>query len=302
MSALESGVQKPPPPAPADAPMFEPSTAVTLSGDEANSTLLALPPPELDTIAERIKGRDAELTRCNRQTAIDNGLDLLRAKAIAGHGQFEKWCRKNLSYSKSKAEKLIRLAEMLGPVAKSVGPTDLLPLDLLHGLSAPSTPASVRDAFVSRIINGEDIVAELRAALKKVRDERKGENRERAAAREAPDAPFDGCGGDRTGSEPRSEAYPEALSLLEQCIAQDLPRLMTFLAEAGRGRILTLEATRALEDVVEKMVEPGKPDAGDVVVRTGPVIYGKATGSGVQRLRTMVKRYRPLNLSGAAGK
>jgi len=54
---------------------------------------------ELRVLAERIRERDRHLKECARSHWLQNGLDLLAAKRFVGHGNFERWCRKELSYS-----------------------------------------------------------------------------------------------------------------------------------------------------------------------------------------------------------
>ena len=83
----------------------------------------------LPVIASEILFIESQVARTALEGAIQIGLKLKEAKEQVEHGQWENWCHENLNYSKSKTEKLMRIASEYGDensiYAKTYTCTDL---------------------------------------------------------------------------------------------------------------------------------------------------------------------------------
>lgn len=95
----------------------------------------------LPAIASEILFIESQVARTALEGAIQIGLKLKEAKEQVEHGRWENWCRKNLNYSKSKAEKLMRIASEYGDensiYAKTYTCTDLSISKALSLLQVP---------------------------------------------------------------------------------------------------------------------------------------------------------------------
>jgi hypothetical protein len=88
---------------------------------------------------------------------IDTGRDLLAVKARLEHGLFLEWVQAEMRMTPRSAQRAMTAAEALGTKSDTVS---YLPPSILYALSAPSTPAPVRDGIVERIEAGEDLSAQ----------------------------------------------------------------------------------------------------------------------------------------------
>jgi len=221
---------------------------------------------ELRVLADRINERDQRSKDC-RSHWLQNGRDLLEAKRLLGHGQFERWCRTELGYGKSKAEKLMRAAEMFGPRLESRTVTDLPPPTVFYMLSAPSVPQEIRDKFDSRVLAGEKVGPELRQAI---RDHRQQAERRTAHSVEADTVHVEPEAEDPDLKRQRqSAARLAALGFIQARLGDDLPELMNLVADAGPGSVFGLDAERALEEFAWDMAEPKILGDGEVHVDGG---------------------------------
>ncbi|BAT57559.1 hypothetical protein GJW-30_1_00065 [Variibacter gotjawalensis] len=100
-------------------------------------------PETLGIITERIKARLIDST-------IETGRDLLKAKTLIPHGQFQAWIKDNFGWSASLAQKLMNIAED----PKSVQFMDL-PKVAQYALAAPSTPTAAKEAVAEEIESGK---------------------------------------------------------------------------------------------------------------------------------------------------
>lgn len=95
----------------------------------------------LPVIASEIFFIESQVARTALEGAIQIGLKLKEAKEQVEHGQWEKWCHENLNYSKSKTEKLMRIAAEYGDensiYAKTYTCTDLSVSKALSLLQVP---------------------------------------------------------------------------------------------------------------------------------------------------------------------
>lgn len=79
---------------------------------EAKFEVVAERTPEI--IAAEIKIIEAHVTKTVLSGAIEIGKKLEEVKGQVGHGNFENWCEENLSYSKSKAERFMKISSEYG--------------------------------------------------------------------------------------------------------------------------------------------------------------------------------------------
>lgn len=95
----------------------------------------------LPVIASEILYIESQVARTALEGAIQIGLKLKEAKEQVEHGQWENWCHENLNYSKSKTEKLMRIASEYGDensiYAKTYTCTDLSISKALSLLQVP---------------------------------------------------------------------------------------------------------------------------------------------------------------------
>ncbi len=233
---------------------------------------------KLEAVADGIRERDRQLEVCARSHWLQNGRDLLTAKHLLGHGHFEPWCRKELGYSKSKGEKLMRAAEMFGPLLESRSVTDLPPPTLVYMLSAPSVPQEIRDTFVDRVLAGEKVGAELKKAIDA---HRRQAGLEAARLCEVPaphekneaSQPQSAAAEQAIGSE-RHAARAAALALIQERIGNALPELMTLAIQAGSGSVFSCDVEQELHECARTM--PAPPMFTESKVLTEGEIVGEA--------------------------
>lgn len=95
----------------------------------------------LPVIASEILEIESNVCRVALDGAIRIGEKLKEAKEKVDHGQWENWCRENLNYSKSKTEKLMKIATEYGDpeslYAKTYTCTDLSISKALRLLQVP---------------------------------------------------------------------------------------------------------------------------------------------------------------------
>lgn len=236
----------------------------------------------LDQIAFRICQRDELLRTCAHTNWFENGIDLHAAKRIIGHGGFEAWCKEKLDYSPRTAQKKMQAATVFAPWLKNESGSDLPEPSLVYLVSAPSTPQEIRDVYVPRIIAGEKVGPEVRAAIKQHRKNvRKAKRRatlspeEQAAQdrREAAKIKRDAGEQQRLKAEREKQAAARAaaVDLIVARLGEDLAKLLAFAAEAGPIGIFS----HTVQQEVERRSQAPKPapEAGIQVPR--PTVCGK---------------------------
>jgi hypothetical protein len=118
---------------------------------------------ELHEIVSRVKAASRTLT----EQIIRIGGDLIKAKAILGHGNFLPWLQAEFRWSERTARRYMTVAEHFG--AKSATVSDL-PARAAYELSKLSTPPAVRQDVMRRLEAGEhfthaSVVKEIEAAI-----------------------------------------------------------------------------------------------------------------------------------------
>lgn len=126
--------------------------------------------PELDEIAERIRTRNKRM----RDEIVATGRDLIAAKALAGHGGWLPWLKREFGWQERAARNFMAVAEAVGKSAKFA---DLnVPVSGLYVLAAPRTPARALVAVVKRSEAGEKLsLAEVKAEVAKAKPRPKPE-------------------------------------------------------------------------------------------------------------------------------
>lgn len=213
---------------------------------------------DLDQLAAQILGRDRVLLEGVRSFWLQNGLDLIDAKRLIGHGNFEAWCKAKLDYSKSKVEKLMRAAALFGSMVESGNLTDLPPRSLAYDISAPSVPQTLRDEYVPRLIAGEQ--AALAPAQKAIQDHKREAKKEkrRTALSAEKQVLLDTSATARMALDVRAEQQREAeherqaaarsaaVDLIVTRLGDDLVELLALAVESGPSGIFSLLVEREL--------------------------------------------------------
>ncbi len=248
---------------------------------------------KLQELARGICERERALAACARTVWLENGLALSQAKEMLGHGRFEAWCERELSYKKSTAENMIRAARVLGPAFRSVT-VMLLPAPTLAYELSRQTLQTIRDKYVPRMVAGEMVEDEVWAAIEQHRRELKdAKKRDARGSANAPEEQKAGAKCEVVGAhkltrevkEPRPEqedrasAQSAALNLIVARLGDDLPQLLALVAQAG-GKIFSAYAESELQARVREMaaglvcVEVGglvsEPDVTDAEIVTAP--------------------------------
>lgn len=239
--------------------------------------------PELQSLAKRIKERDRLAEGYAHAQWLENGRDLLKAKALMPHGDFGGWCERALSYSPRTAQKLMRAAELYGPYLENEPGSHLPKPTLIYELSAPSVSQELRDAYVPRLIAGEDVATELRDAIQECRAAAtKAKEQKARLAAESPEAQAAQVKREaaearrkareveqrRIEQERQAVARSAALALVLARLGDDLPELLELLAEAGSAKVFDHNTERELHARARAMAAALLP----VTVETGIVL------------------------------
>lgn len=235
--------------------------------------------PKLEDLARSILERDRLAVVYAHSQWLENGRDLLEAKAILVHGDFGEWCKRQLSYSPRTAQKLMQAADVWGPWLKSESGSVLLKPTIVYLLSAPSVSQEIREVYVPRVIAGEDVAVELRSAIKDQRDSEKkakerrarlaaksAEARQAQAQREKAKARREAREAEerRVEQERQATACSTALALIQARFGDDLPALIALAAEAGSGSVFSFAAERELQTLAQVKTTLVEDEAGIV--------------------------------------
>lgn len=129
----------------------------------------------LPVIAGEIMQIEENVGRVALDGAIRIGERLKEAKEKVEHGQWENWCRENLNYSKSKTEKLMKIASEYGdensPYAKTYMCTDLSISKALRLLQVPEDEVAT---FTEQTPIADLTVKELEEEIRKLKEEKVG--------------------------------------------------------------------------------------------------------------------------------
>lgn len=132
-----------------------------------------VPERTLPVIASEILYIESQVAKTALDGAIQIGNKLKEAKGKVDHGQWEDWCNENLNYSKSKAEKMMKIATEYGdensPYAKTYTCTDLSISKALRLLQVPENDV---ESFAEKNDIQDMTVKELEDKIKALKQEK----------------------------------------------------------------------------------------------------------------------------------
>lgn len=132
-----------------------------------------VPERTLPVIASEILYIESQVAKTALDGAIQIGNKLKEAKGKVDHGQWEDWCNENLNYSKSKAEKMMKIATEYGdensPYAKTYTCTDLSISKALRLLQVPENDV---ESFAEKNDVQDMTVKELEDKIKALKQEK----------------------------------------------------------------------------------------------------------------------------------
>ena len=132
-----------------------------------------VPERTLPVIASEILYIESQVAKTALDGAIQIGNKLKEAKGKVDHGQWEDWCNENLNYSKSKAEKMMKIATEYGdensPYAKTYMCTDLSISKALRLLQVPENDV---ESFAEKNDIQDMTVKELEDKIKALKQEK----------------------------------------------------------------------------------------------------------------------------------
>lgn len=129
----------------------------------------------LPVIASEIRLIEERVAKTALDGAIQIGFRLREAKEKVEHGQWENWCHENLNYSKSKTEKLMRIASEYGDensvYAKTYTCTDL---SISKALALLQVPEEAVETFAKNHDVNDMTVKELNDEISKLKEQVSG--------------------------------------------------------------------------------------------------------------------------------
>lgn len=136
-----------------------------------------VPERTLPVIASEILYIESQVAKTALDGAIQIGIKLKEAKGKVDHGQWEDWCSENLNYSKSKAEKMMKIATEYGdensPYAKTYTCTDLSISKALRLLQVPENDV---ESFAEKNDIQDMTVKELEDKIKALKQEKESQS------------------------------------------------------------------------------------------------------------------------------
>lgn len=136
-----------------------------------------VPERTLPVIASEILYIESQVAKTALDGAIQIGIKLKEAKGKVDHGQWEDWCSENLNYSKSKAEKMMKIATEYGdensPYAKTYTCTDL---SISKALRLLQVPESEVESFAEKNDIQDMTVKELEDKIKALKQEKEDQS------------------------------------------------------------------------------------------------------------------------------
>lgn len=131
----------------------------------------------LEVIVAEIRTIDTQVRQSVLSGAVEIGRKLEEAKEKVGHGNWEKWCKENLNYSKSQTEKFMRIATEYGdensPYFRAISnPHMCTDFSISKALRLLSVPEDEVESFVEEVDVSDITVRELEAEIAKLKAEK----------------------------------------------------------------------------------------------------------------------------------
>lgn len=134
-----------------------------------------VPERTLPVIASEIIQIEQNLARITLDSAIRIGMKLKEAKEKVEHGQWENWCHENLNYSKSKAEKLMRIATEYGDENSAyANPYTFTDLSVSKAFALLQVPEEEVESFIENHDINDMTVKELNDEISKLKEQVSG--------------------------------------------------------------------------------------------------------------------------------
>ena len=101
-----------------------------------------------DADKEFLKGKEQSIKTRTAQTVIENGRDLLEAKARVGHGNFLKWVEGCFPWSRRTANRMMQVADSFK--CDTVSHLENFQAKALYVLASSTTPETARDEAIKK--------------------------------------------------------------------------------------------------------------------------------------------------------
>ncbi|MEI6313970.1 MAG: DUF3102 domain-containing protein [Syntrophus sp. (in: bacteria)] len=180
-------------------------------------------------------GKEVSIKQRTSQTIIENGRDLLEAKARVGHDNFLVWLAGCFPWSQRTAYNMMQVAENIK--VATVATLENIQLKALYLLAAPSTPESAREEAISRAEDGEKLT---HAQVKELVDAKKAiaglENKISSLESQLP-----------------SEAVLSQIEKLKADLEAALTKPTKLIIEQEQALAETNEVNRRLQDQIETL-------------------------------------------------
>lgn len=206
----------------------------------------------LEVIATEIRTIDNHICRAALSGAIEIGARLHEAKERVGHGNWEDWCKENLNYSKSQAERFMKISTeygkegslYLGAISKTYTCTDL---SISKAFKLLSVPEEAVEAFIESHDVGSMSVRDLEDEIKALKEE--------VAAHKAKAVASEGL--ERELADVREKLEIEASAAAKAEAAQRAAETAKIEAE-GRLKAAKAKEKQTINKALEKAVEDAK--------------------------------------------
>ena len=140
-----------------------------------------------EVIAAEIRYIDEETCKSILHGAIEIGQRLQEAKEMLAHGEWESWCKENLDYSKSKAERFMKIAAEYGDENSTyyialTKTSTLTDLSISNALRLLQVPEKEVENFAEKHDLSSISARELEKEIKKLKADLKAEEDAKASA------------------------------------------------------------------------------------------------------------------------
>lgn len=205
----------------------------------------------LPVIISEIHIIEHNVTKTALEGAVQIGARLQEAKEKVGHGNFEDWCKENLNYSQSTAERFMRLNTEYGGEDGLLSKSSTLQIfSITKALSLLKVPEEDRESFIEEHDIEGMTTREMQEAIRAANEERDAANAEAEAAESALKA--------------KTEVADKLSEELEKR-KKKLDRIETKLRKEQEGRQAEIDA--AIEEQRAEIEKKAQENAGAVLLK-----------------------------------
>jgi len=188
----------------------------------------------------------------------DAGRELIEVKSRLGHGQFEGWCVENLNFSKSKAEKCMKLARKMDDENSLFSKTETFTdIEISSVWALLAAPEEVAAEVVENNDVSEMTVRELKAKIKQLTAEKEAAE---VRADEASLALNSADAQDLADAQNALEHMKEMLERKEENRSAAVERADNLAEQLKKAKEKLKAAKAAKNEEVAKAVEEGRAD------------------------------------------